>query len=500
LSHVNTWANQRMETLAFLLDSKEQIREIDFSDDRLANLLDRLADDHTWNEFEKALSRSMIKVYNLSDELNVIRTDSYNATQHRKPIGLIQLGYSKDRPSDMPFMKVMMSMLDEGMLPLSVDILKGSGTDANHYLPIIKRTYDLFEGDSNLYVGDSQFGSLNNRSTIQTDGHAYLMPLNRKQCNASKLVSYIEQINIPYTELDSVYGDDTSKRKIAYYYEIEPVTMTDKEQHSWQERRILVLSPDYRNGSIKMLNERIEKAKISIQQLVIPKSGRRKITSLSDLKSRVNDFLKKYKVTKLLNISYHEEKIETEKKAYKDKPARIEISYKYSLDIQPDQDAIDTLKKHTGWQVYACNMPKEKIDTKTIVLKYRDEYKIEHLFDYMINKDVGLLPIFLHKENRIKGLIRLLTIAMRFVMRMQHQIRKQLKQDGDQLKDVYPGNPGRATDKPTTRMILKVFKGVSMVIENEHKKIPPLSRIQLKILRLFKIPDSYRLILELSDS
>jgi len=498
LSHVEDWASQRMDVLSQLLGVSD-LRLINFNDDRLANLLDRLADDNSWKEFEKSLSKDMLQLYKLPD-IPVIRTDSFNVPQYRQPGNLFRLGYSKQNRSDMPFAKVMMSMLDEGMLPLSVDIIKGNSGDVDHYLPTIERTYDLFSGEGNLYVGDSQLGSLSNRSSIAAKGHYYLMPLNRKHCVESKRISYINELKVPYTSLPSVYGDEESGRKKAYYFEVQEVNLVDKAGYTWYERRILVYSPDYAQGLLDSLEKRVEKSKEAIRQLVIPKSGRKKIVSLGDIQSRVDVILKKNKVVGLLNINYQEKKTETPKQRYKDKPARVEVSYEYGLNVERDELAIATLRKQTGWQIYGTNIPKQKMTSEMVVLKYRDQYKIEHLFDYMLHRDVGLLPIFLHKEERIKGLIRLLTIAMRFVLRIQYQIRAQLKEDADVLKEVYPGNPGRATNQPTTPMILKVFKGVSMVIENGHKKMPPLSGIQQRILRLLKVKDCYQAILELSDS
>ena len=60
------------------------------------------------------------------------------------------------------------------------------------------------------------------------------------------------------------------------------------------------------------------------------------------------------------------------------------------------------------------------------------------------------------------------------------------------LKELYPGNPGRATDKPTTNMILRAFRNITLVImtmdNKTFVKISDLKPIQLKILKLLDIP------------
>ena len=145
-----------------------------------------------------------------------------------------------------------------------------------------------------------------------------------------------------------------------------------------------------------------------------------------------------------------------------------------------------------GWRAYACNAPQERLDTIQVVECYRDEYKIEHKFDELLNKITALMPVYLGKQNRVKALIRLLLLALKYVSLIQYQVRSELKTTKQSLKELYPGNPGRATDKPTTNMILSAFKNIHLTIvsieDKIYVKIEDLKPIQQKILDLLKIP------------
>ena len=72
------------------------------------------------------------------------------------------------------------------------------------------------------------------------------------------------------------------------------------------------------------------------------------------------------------------------------------------------------------------------------------------------------------------------------------QVRKELKATKQKVKELYPGNPGRATDKPTTGLILGAFKNIHLnIVSVENKiyvKVSELKPIQLKLLELLKIP------------
>ena len=100
--------------------------------------------------------------------------------------------------------------------------------------------------------------------------------------------------------------------------------------------------------------------------------------------------------------------------------------------------------------------------------------------------------MYLHKPNRIKALIQLLLLALKYVSLIQYQVRNQLKTTKQTLKELYPGNPRRATNRPTTNMMLRAFRNITLVIvsmgNKTFVKISDLTPIQVKILELLKIP------------
>lgn len=62
LNQVQAWARGRLQTLRGCL-GVEEVRELDFSDDRLAAVLDLLADDEAWASFQAALNQRTLRVY-----------------------------------------------------------------------------------------------------------------------------------------------------------------------------------------------------------------------------------------------------------------------------------------------------------------------------------------------------------------------------------------------------------------------------------------------------
>ena len=143
-----------------------------------------------------------------------------------------------------------------------------------------------------------------------------------------------------------------------------------------------------------------------------------------------------------------------------------------------------------GWRVFVCNDP--ELSLGEAVLAYRDEYLIERNFNRIRGKLLGMTPLYLSSTTRITGLIRLLCIGLRVLCLVEFTVREALREKSEKLAGIYPGNPKRATARPTTEMMLKAFVGVSLLEVNlgevSWRSVTPLNTVQLRILELLGLP------------
>jgi transposase len=495
LSHVEDWAEQRLHTLSAIMDEPE-IRSVDFCDDHLGSLLDRLSDDEAWERFECDLGRQIVQVHKPADGApQVVRADSFNAPQFRAPEDLFQYGYSKQRRSDQPFCKAMVGYIDTPGVPLAVDVIKGSGPDVDHYLPVIKRIQKMLARPGNLYAGDSQLCSMPNRRAIHAAGDYYLCPLSQKQVSKQKVDEYLQNVKGPAEDLPGIFNTQEDKRKPAYFYELKETLTNQEDGEQWTERRILVYSPDYARGLVNSFNNRLNEAEQKIKNLVISKSGRRNPSTIQQLHARIGSIIEKYKVDGCFDIACQEQKDTVAVQKHKNRPAYAKEIITLGLSISRKSQVIEETIRRTGWQIYASNAHEDLFSTEQLVKLYRDEYLIEHLFDYYANRDTRLLPLYLKKEHRVKALIRLLSLVMKCSMLIQYRTRMALQQQEQKLSGIYPGNKGRKTDKPTTPMILRAFRGLAIACDDTKDsrtfQMTPLNATQLTILDLLQTADIY---------
>ena len=161
-----------------------------------------------------------------------------------------------------------------------------------------------------------------------------------------------------------------------------------------------------------------------------------------------------------------------------------------------DEAAIAHAARRLGWRVYATNHTADALSLPQAVAAYRSEYLIEQGFGRLKGRSLSLTPLFLHYEQRIVGLICLLSIALRVLVLLQFVVRRHLQQAGATLKGIYPGQPGRQTAQPTTALLLQAFRGVTLSrIKIDGKltyHLTPLNAVPKRILALMEVPlESY---------
>src|SRR5258707_9915409 len=192
MNQVQGWVAQRVQTLQGC--TGQEVREQSWSDDRLALVLDALAQPEVWQRFEVALNQRLIRVYQLQPQR--VRLDSTTASGYWSVTedGLFQLGYSKDHRPDLPQLKVMLSALDPLGLPLVTQGVASKAASDPLYIPGIRQVSQSFPDHVVLYVGDCKMAALETRACVQAQQDYYLCPLSNKQLPDAVLAAYLQPI------------------------------------------------------------------------------------------------------------------------------------------------------------------------------------------------------------------------------------------------------------------------------------------------------------------
>jgi len=490
---VRDWVRQAHSTLEQVTGL--EIRETDFTDDRLTIVLRHLSDEACWQAIEQELGQHLIRVYDLEEQ--PIRVDATTVSGYRDggQDSLWQFGYSKDDPT-LRQIKAMMATLDPLGLPLALDVVSGEQADDPLYVPIIDRVLACLGRQGLLIVGDCKMSALATRAHLQEQGQYYLTPLALVGETAQQMPQWIEEGVAQEDRLTQVLGED-GKQVLARGYEINRTCAC--EELNWDERLLVVRSQAYADTQCQHLEDRLAKAQVALLALTPPVGrGKRQITEEAALQNAAEVVLTKHRVTGLLTYSY-ERQVEQEIKLVgrgrggANRPQQVSERVRYQITtVRRNEEVIAQFVSTLGWRAYATNAPQEHLSLQKAVREYRHEYRIERGFGRLKGAPLSLAPMFVKREDQVVGLTHLLSVALRILTLLEFVVRRSLKQQGATLVGLHKENLRKATATPTAERLLQAFVPITLtqvqLPRQVVRHVTPLTPLQQQILALLRFP------------
>jgi transposase len=479
---VEDWASLHIHTLRVCLDCPE-LQASAFQDDRLGKLLEIFSQDKAWETFQGSYTGNLLRIYSL--QTDVARVDSVNVPSYRssKEGSLFQYGHHKKHQPDTVQLKTMLVSLDPLSLPLGVCTVAGNRNDELLYIPAIKQaeiSFGHLRKTGVLYVGDGKMANAATSSYLVSGNNYYLNPLTEPffhksdlQINLDKAFADASNIISVMEEVSADNGKNSPPKLIAKVYELPPrqrsYFLTETQQNiTWDERVILILSPQHAQNDRQDLEMRLNKVQKELLERFLPRKYRRVWLQGQDKDEQnaqafVDNLLEKNRLKGLLDVQIIYAEPENDLKRSKGGKGGVKKEViPLSIKVQPVTQAIEQAKSYMGWRAYGTNAPFDRLPPTQVLKCYRDQFRIEHQFHRLLTKTTDLLPIYLKDEERIKALIRILILALQFVCIIQHTTRQTLSEGNLVLTDIVPGNKGRKVENPTAEALLKRFKNISI--------------------------------------
>jgi transposase len=256
----------------------------------------------------------------------------------------------------------------------------------------------------------------------------------------------------------------------------------------WQERVLAVFSPTSARTTRQAFSKRLNQAEAKLLALTPPRGhGQRQWHDIDALKEAAQKIIQQEKVDQFLTVDYQLDRQRRYIRAYKERQPRYEEQSRYVISVERNQKAIKNARRSMGWRLYATNAPVDKLPLAKAVKVYRGAPAIERDFARLKGKSLGIRPLYVQREQHVKGMVRLLSLALRILTTIEYLVRLRVARTGKPIEGLYPGNPKRQTTRPTTERLLQAFKGVTLTIweegDNTKQHITPLTLLQARILR-----------------
>jgi transposase len=492
LNHLQPWVAQHQGTLSALLG--KPVLPTCAHDDRLADWLSRLGAGAAFSVLEQDLNQQTIRVYQLPSA--VVRIDTTTANSYANVLseqGLLQFGHSKDDP-DRPQIKIAAAILDPLGMPLATAIVPGNTADDPLYIPTIQAVQRSLGVGGRTYVGDCKMAALATRAFVAAGGDFYLCPLAETQLSRAERRVLLQPVWDATQALQQVWrpgpvGQPDERVAEGFSVDVALTARVGEQEVQWTERRWLVRSQAYAQAQEAAFERRLARATAALGELPQPKQGKKKLFH-GGLVRAAEAIVKQEGVADELGYVVRALMTTQKKRAYGDHPAREETEVSFVIEVQRDETRIQEKKREMGWQVYATNGLARVL--AEVVWGYRGQYRIEDDWSRLKGRSLGLTPLYLQDEGRIQGLVYLLSLALRVLTLVEWVVREQLRQEGAKLRDVYAGQPGRQTARPSAELLLEVMKTISVsVVEVNgqlHALLSPLTEVQKRLLELWDMP------------
>ena len=458
----------------------------------------KLGSSDSLTQIETSLCQYLVKAYQLPTEKCRSDTTSFSVhhqiSEEPEESSLLKFGYSKDKRPDLRQYRQMLATLDPVGLPLLGMTLAGNETDEKDYVPTWRKMTEILGKKDFLYLADSKASSYENRAKIQAEGGNYCFPLAMNQPRPKLLTDWV---NNPPNEVVKIVETEVGleEKEIGSGFEVPLgsiwVDPESKKRYQWNERWLVVKSNALASRQIKGLESRLIKGEERLLSL-----QKRPGKDEKNLEQKVREALKNLRLTQY--IAYCIEKKESYRKVYKGRGSRSDSSSyrrvretKLILSYTRLNSEIESFKTVAGWRLYVTNADKERLSVTEAVSAYKEQWQPERGFHRFKKGRLSALPIYFRDEDKIKGLMFLLTIALRVFTLMEFVVRRQLRQSQSSLSGLYDGNPKRSTDSPTAEQMLKAFRNLTLyILRDGEQEVSCLNDIQQQILRLMNIPEA----------
>jgi len=490
LSPVRDWVSKHQHVLTQALGCP--IRDTDFTDDRLQDLLDALGDDAVGEQLEEQLGQHLIRAYALPTDTARIDTTTVSVYHQSDSSTLLDYGQSKDHRPDLRQFKEVLSTLDPVGIPLCSATVAGHCADDPLYLPVWRRMVKVIGRADFLAVGDCKLASLANRVHIQTGGGYYLAPLPMTGDTPNDLRQWVLNPPTPPQQLTLPGEDEPVGQGFEVVVSQSWTAHQAATELTWPERALVVRSDKLARRQQHGLLERLQRAEQTLNKI---KAGKK--ADLAQLTAQSQALLDRHKVAAYLNVTWAAHNTQTKRYLKRgrhgpDSPYEMVTKTTWQMTVTRQQDEIALHDQLAGWRIYVTNAPTERLDLSSVVSCYREEWQPERGFHRLKGAALAIRPLLLRSDQRIRGLLRILVIALRALTLLEFVARRELAQQAAPLQGLYAGNPKRTTWEPTGERLLRAFDDLTWYQVSDGQscwqQVTPLSDLQRRILDLLGIP------------
>ena len=394
------------------------------NDDRIGRGLEDI--EQYFEEIETALALHVIKEFGLNPEEILWDTTSIYFEGDYDSSELIRFGYG-EKP-DLKQIKMVLNVDKESGIPLRADVLNGNRNDVSIVVENLKKLRRALKKEDLLFTGDNAMGTIPNCLLLNANKIRFIAP--------SPASGLFEQAfdSVDQEELDRlVFPGKDGEPKFKVVERGVFIDLPDRDKTAelkatkpFWARCLIIWSKSRAKLEREKRTKYIGEVKERLDDIASSKLNNRRYKDKDYAQNQINNCFRgsKHYLRKVFGNP-----------AVEEKDGRLELIYTFNKEL------LAVLAKKDGLYPVVTNVFDQSYTTAELFLRTRKKYSVEQPMRHLKSK-IKIRPVFLHIEERIRGLVLITFIALMAYCILEHLAKQNL-------------NP-----KATTHQLMKEFAAI----------------------------------------
>ena len=445
---------------------------------------------HTIREFEVTLRQLHNDSTTITFHGNYSDAAEEDTRGGRRTLAIIW-GHNKDHRPDLKQLVYILTLSDDGGVPVHFRAASGNTTDDQTHVDTWKLLCELAGRSDFLYVADSKLATAENMAYLHQHRGRFITVLPRTRGEDKDFRQSLREGKVSWRTIhEKIDQQDQQKVLDRFSTTNEPVTSEEGYRLLWyHSTRKAELDALARANRLQRATRELDELR---QRLTSPRTRHRQRDKVAEA---VEEILKSREVRDWISVTIEErvqERYRQERRGRPTKDTRYvkQVSTRFDLSYQIDHARIAEDQRCDGVFPLVTNVP--ELSEKELLLVYKRQPVIEKRFS-QLKTDFRVAPVYLKDVSRIQSLLCVYFLVLLVEALLERELRQAMEREGLDSLPLYPED--RPCRRPTARRVIDLFADIHRHTLYSDEEAPTtfvteLSALQRRILKLLGVPAS----------
>ena len=402
----------------------------------------------------------------------------------------ITWGHNKDHRPDLKQLVYILTLSDDGGVPVHFRATSGNTTDDQTHVETWKLLCELAGRSDFLYVADSKLATAENMAYLHQHRGRFITVLPRTRGEDKVFRQSLREGKVSWRTIYEKVDEEDDQKKVLDRFSTtnEPTTSAEGYRLLWyHSTRKAELDALARANRIQRATRELDELR---QRLNSPRTRYRQRDKVT---MAVEEILKSREVKDWITVAIEERVQERYRQAGRGRPTKDtryvkKISTRFDLSYQIDHARIAEDQRCDGVFPLVTNVL--ELSEKELLLVYKRQPVIEKRFS-QLKTDFRVAPVYLKDVSRIQALLCVYFLVLLVEALLERELRQAMEREGLESLPLYPED--RPCRRPTARRVIDLFDDIHRHTLHSDDEAPTvfvteLSALQRRILKLLGVP------------